>query len=658
MPLDAYEPQFDRPFEDLYRELRDRIPRYAPLWTDFNDSDPGITLLQLFAWLAEMTLHTMSGLPRKNYLKFAALLGLQLAPARPATVHLAFTPKPTEPPRPIPEHTRCSAQVDATPPATLLFETTQALDVIGAPLDALYVFGDGAITPIPLSGGLAGAPFWPLGRNPMTDDALYLAFKPNPANTAPFPSRLRFLALRPAEDTAGVAQQAGAQEADLIAPVDLAWEYRPRADRDAWEPLQVFADGSVALTRDGYLDVEGPAAIEPAVEPALAALLGPAEKRYWLRVRLDRNRYPAGRAPRLDQLLPNAVEAVQLASEAETLLGTSSGRADQTFAFPHRPVDPGSLRLELRPNAGAADAGWRPVDDFHAAGREDKVFLLDAAAGRITFGDGAQGRIPPAGAQIVATSWRWGGGSAANLVAAGAVKTMVDQVRGVERVTNPRPPAGGAEEESLEHFLKNAPGELRRAGRAVTEQDFEVHACSVGGVRKARALGGRHPDFPGVTVPGAVTVFVVADSDARRPAPSAELIRALCRSFDAIRLITTELYVAAPRFVEIRVEARLHADPEAAFDQVAADARRRLDAYLSPAARDFGEDLSPAALYARLFGDPDEQTRVRSVEDLLLYVDGLPHDLGRPVPIDPDAIVFPGEHLIVVRPDPDARSGR
>ena len=48
MPLQA--PQLDdRTFEDLLQTARLRIPRYTPEWTDFNDSDPGITLVQLFA---------------------------------------------------------------------------------------------------------------------------------------------------------------------------------------------------------------------------------------------------------------------------------------------------------------------------------------------------------------------------------------------------------------------------------------------------------------------------------------------------------------------------------------------------------------------------------------------------------------------------------
>ena len=48
----ALEPQDldTRGFDELFEAARARIPRYAPEWTDFNDSDPGITLLQLYAW--------------------------------------------------------------------------------------------------------------------------------------------------------------------------------------------------------------------------------------------------------------------------------------------------------------------------------------------------------------------------------------------------------------------------------------------------------------------------------------------------------------------------------------------------------------------------------------------------------------------------------
>jgi hypothetical protein len=125
---------------------------------------------------------------------------------------------------------------------------------------------------------------------PQPGNALYLGFKPNPNNPKPFPQKMRFLALLPQAATNGEPQRVGLAASDLVPPVDLVWEYRPKADQDVWLRLNVLADESVALTRDGYIDVEGPQAIEPSIDPSLKALV--AEKRYWVRVRLDQNMYP------------------------------------------------------------------------------------------------------------------------------------------------------------------------------------------------------------------------------------------------------------------------------------------------------------------------------------------------------------------------------
>ena len=54
MPLTDYLPVIDdRRFDDLVAEARTRIPRYTREWTDFNDSDAGFALVQLFAWIGD-----------------------------------------------------------------------------------------------------------------------------------------------------------------------------------------------------------------------------------------------------------------------------------------------------------------------------------------------------------------------------------------------------------------------------------------------------------------------------------------------------------------------------------------------------------------------------------------------------------------------------
>ena len=67
-PIDA------RTFDELIAEARRRIPQYVPEWTDHNVSDPGITLVELFAWLTETMLYQMNQIPEKSFIKFLELV--------------------------------------------------------------------------------------------------------------------------------------------------------------------------------------------------------------------------------------------------------------------------------------------------------------------------------------------------------------------------------------------------------------------------------------------------------------------------------------------------------------------------------------------------------------------------------------------------------
>src|SRR5918911_5458266 len=88
----------DRSFQDILDEARRLIPRYCPEWTDHNLSDPGITLLELFAWMTDMLLYRLNRVPDKNYVKFLELIGVRLQPAQAAVTELLFrlTAPPTE----------------------------------------------------------------------------------------------------------------------------------------------------------------------------------------------------------------------------------------------------------------------------------------------------------------------------------------------------------------------------------------------------------------------------------------------------------------------------------------------------------------------------------------------------------------------------------
>src|SRR6266568_2308896 len=83
----------DRSYQQLRDELVQRIPIYAPEWTDHNPSDPGITLLELFAYLGENLLYRFNQIPESTKLAFLKLLQIPMRPAVPSRALITLTTK-------------------------------------------------------------------------------------------------------------------------------------------------------------------------------------------------------------------------------------------------------------------------------------------------------------------------------------------------------------------------------------------------------------------------------------------------------------------------------------------------------------------------------------------------------------------------------------
>ena len=675
----------DRDYERLKREALLRIPRYAPEWTDFNESDPGIALVDLFAWLTEMMLYRLNQVPERAYLKFLELLKLQPDPPQPARATLIFKPRDGADVQPVPKGAPIAAQPPASSTAQpgngqpLIFETTAGLDLVRLPLAKLQVFDGGGFTDVTAANDATPADYWPFGWLPQVGNALYLGFGPaTPATRQPFfPPVMRLHAFLPLRDQAGQPVTCPDGRVMPAAPATLTWEYRKRGPQRHWQRLNTFQDGSIAFTREGYLQVEGPpeADIEPTVEGVVS------EPLYWVRVRISGGTYPAGVAPRLACLAPNAVEAENLTTVRSEPLGASDASPNQVFALRQRPVVAATLVVTVQEDGAEAADTWTQRPDFLASMPDDPHYIVDAPAGRVQFGDGRHGRIPTARALITAEAYRYGGGQAGN-VGPGAINAPQTNLVGIDSVTNQRPAVGGRDEQDFEEFRQQAPAKLRAVTRAVSAEDFVALAGQVGGVARATALPLFHPDHPGVEVPGAMTVVVVPDTLDRPPAPSQAQLDAVCNYLNERRLLTTELYVKGPEFFAVRVEARVAANPYAAFGTVEQDVSAAVNAFLDPLAgasrlkpkpptgpsdgkgggqaavgqaaaqhgSDFGQDLFPTHLYSVILGVPD----VRDVRYLAVTVNGQPWDLQMRVTIPRDGMVYGvDDHDISVEPYAD-----
>ena len=151
----------DRNFEDIVQEAIRLIPQYCPEWTNHNRADPGITLIELFAWMTEMTLYRLNRVPDKNFLAFLELMGIHLTPPQPARAVLQFAINPKADRVRIPGNARCGTK-PASDGSSQTFETDREIIVTANELVKCMsqhheTFADNTDL---LGLGTAGVPLW------------------------------------------------------------------------------------------------------------------------------------------------------------------------------------------------------------------------------------------------------------------------------------------------------------------------------------------------------------------------------------------------------------------------------------------------------------------------------------------------------------------
>ena len=165
MPLPK--PTLDnRRYDQLVGEGRALIPRLAPAWTDQNASDPGITLIELGAWLSEQAIYRFDRVSDEALRAFVRLVGVE--PRMPAVARDVVAIRNGNvgglalPPR--------MQLADAA--ALPRFETTRAL--FASPCNLVSVMTGAATLTDASAANAALAPFDAFGARPRPDHALYL----------------------------------------------------------------------------------------------------------------------------------------------------------------------------------------------------------------------------------------------------------------------------------------------------------------------------------------------------------------------------------------------------------------------------------------------------------------------------------------------------
>src|SRR3954447_5427568 len=80
----------DRRFQDLVDEAKRLVQQKCPEWTDHNVSDPGVTMIELFAWMTDQVVYRLNRVPDRHYVKFLELIGVTLFPPTAARTDVTF----------------------------------------------------------------------------------------------------------------------------------------------------------------------------------------------------------------------------------------------------------------------------------------------------------------------------------------------------------------------------------------------------------------------------------------------------------------------------------------------------------------------------------------------------------------------------------------
>ena len=114
----------DRDFNQLVEEARRHITQSCPAWTDLSPGDPGIVLLELFAYLTETMIYRLNRVPEKMYIEFLRLIGIQLQPPAAASVTLVFSrARAEDPAMQLSRGTRVTVNRSSSTGETLVFTT-------------------------------------------------------------------------------------------------------------------------------------------------------------------------------------------------------------------------------------------------------------------------------------------------------------------------------------------------------------------------------------------------------------------------------------------------------------------------------------------------------------------------------------------------------
>lgn len=637
----------DRRFQDLVDEAKRMVQRRCPEWTDHNVSDPGVTLIETFAYMVDQLIYRVNRVPDRMYVKFLDLLGVESFPPTAASTDVTFwlsAPQPAD--ITIPRGSEI-ATLRTEAEEAITFSVTDDLTIPPVRLERVASSTSPQMVKDRTDAFELGVGFDAFSEDPKDGDALFLAL------SRPAPGCI--LLMRFDCELRGVG-------VDPTNP-PIAWEAWSGSE---WIGCRVLRDETGGLNRAGDVVLHLPSTQAPST---VGGHVAP-----WVRCSVRRSSPDqAGYtdSPRIKKLTVAAIGGTTWAVNAQEvtgeIVGISDGVPGQRFALRHSPVVPGLADPVLEVSGGQGWEPWSAVSTFANSGAEDHHFKLDSQAGEVQLGPAVRerdgtlrqfGAVPAAGSTLRLRSYQAGGGRRGN-VAAGAISVLKSSIPFVARVENAVPAMGGVDAEDIEALKARGPMMLRSRNRAVTPEDYEHLVREVAPeIARVRCIPANADSA------GSVRIMVVAAVESEDPAtlsveqlvPPIDTMRRIVDYLEYRRIIGVRVAIEPPRYKGITVVARIRSSPRSNPEQVKLAATRAVHRYLHPTVGGpdgdgwiFGRAVSAAEILGALDAVPDTD----AISEVLLFPANLKTGARAKRPVDRfvvhfDELPFSYHHQILV----------
>ncbi len=353
------------------------------------------------------------------------------------------------------------------------------------------------------------------------------------------------------------------------------WRYYDGSD---WNELILEKDETDSMIKKGIVRFLFPPGIKKFSEFEMEL--------FWIKLEPESEKKLS--YPELEGIFPNTVWASNYITVNDEILGSGNGMPGQFFSFARKPVLPGQI-IEVRERD--IWIKWTETSSFALSGKLSRDYTIDRTGGRILFGDGMNGMVPPKGKNnIRATFYRSGGGKEGNQ-GIGIIDTLRKANPNIERVTNHFPSSGGEDGEDNEDAVLRGPYIMKNRG-AVTAEDFEWLAREASpDVKKARCIMDEKRD---------INVIILTDNKERIHMPDSSLRASIERYLKerALFTIREKIRISGPDLVridpEVTVKPILLSESSIISDKI----KTRLEIFFDPVkggqygnGYDFGQEI-------------------------------------------------------------------